>query len=102
MKIIIECASIEELHALRQWLPADMPGQQPVPVGDPIAVLDLSVRSVGGLKALGVSTVQQLTDLCARELQLLPNMGRKSINEIRAALASRGLHLVGEECKPSC
>jgi len=56
---------------------------------------DLTVRSSNALKQEGVTTVEQL--LCWEEnhLLMLPGMGRKSVNDIKSYLQSKGLKLKG-------
>ena len=64
---------------------------------DDVDVLELTVRSRNCLKAANIDTLRQLVDFTARDLRRLPNLGKKSIAEIRETLASRGLRLLGDE-----
>jgi DNA-directed RNA polymerase subunit alpha len=63
----------------------------------PIEELELGVRSYNCLKRVGIETIGDLTSKSENELVAIPNFGRKSIEEVRAALASHGLTLKGED-----
>ena len=63
----------------------------------PIEELELGVRSYNCLKRVGIETIGDLTSKSEPELVAIPNFGRKSIEEVRAALATHGLTLKGEE-----
>jgi DNA-directed RNA polymerase subunit alpha len=63
----------------------------------PIEELELGVRSYNCLKRVGIETIGDLTSKSENELVAIPNFGRKSIEEVREALASHGLTLKGEE-----
>jgi DNA-directed RNA polymerase subunit alpha len=62
----------------------------------PIEELELGVRSYNCLKRVGIETIGDLTSKSESELVAIPNFGRKSIEEVRAALAAHGLMLKGE------
>ena len=62
-----------------------------------IEELELGVRSYNCLKRAGIQTVGDLVQKSESELAAIPNFGRKSIEEVRSALASHGLTLKGEE-----
>lgn len=69
----------------------------PTPV-DPILVrpvddLELTVRSANCLKAENIYYIGDLIQRTETELLKTPNLGRKSLNEIKEVLASRGLTL---------
>ena len=53
-----------------------------------IEELDLSVRSLNGLKRSGTMTIRELTDLimCDAGLDKVRNLGKKSISEIKTKL----------------
>ena len=55
--------------------------------------LDLSVRSANCLKAENIFYIGDLIQRSENELLKTPNLGRKSLNEIKEVLASRGLTL---------
>jgi DNA-directed RNA polymerase subunit alpha len=63
----------------------------------PIEELELGVRSYNCLKRVGIETIGDLTSKSESELVAIPNFGRKSIEEVREALATHGLLLKGEE-----
>lgn len=55
--------------------------------------LELSVRSENALKNEGVETLRELVTKPEYELLRIPNFGRKSLEEVEAALAEFGLRL---------
>jgi DNA-directed RNA polymerase subunit alpha len=63
----------------------------------PIEELELGVRSYNCLKRVGIETIGDLTSKSENELVAIPNFGRKSIEEVRSALAAHGLMLKGED-----
>ena len=70
----------------------------PGPVFDPILLrpvdeLELTVRSANCLKAENIYYIGDLIQRTETELLKTPNLGRKSLNEIKEVLASRGLTL---------
>ena len=72
---------------LHQWTLADDVVQQG------IEKLYLTVRAERGLKAEGITTLQQL-QRCTRNMLLkTPNLGRKSVDEIIEQMASLGYKL---------
>lgn len=62
-----------------------------------IEELDLSVRSYNCLKRAGINTVQELTDKSEPEMIKVRNLGRKSLEEVKAKLADLGLGLREED-----
>jgi DNA-directed RNA polymerase subunit alpha len=71
---------------------------RPAPQIDPILVrpvddLELTVRSANCLKAENIYYIGDLIQRTENELLKTPNLGRKSLNEIKEVLASRGLTL---------
>jgi len=76
---------------------SDLPGK-PSAVFDPILLrpvdeLELTVRSANCLKAENIYYIGDLIQRTETELLKTPNLGRKSLNEIKEVLASRGLTL---------
>jgi DNA-directed RNA polymerase subunit alpha len=70
----------------------------PLPNFDPILLrpvdeLELTVRSANCLKAENIYYIGDLIQRTETELLKTPNLGRKSLNEIKEVLASRGLTL---------
>jgi DNA-directed RNA polymerase subunit alpha len=72
--------------------------QRSMPQVDPILLrpvddLELTVRSANCLKAENIYYIGDLIQRTETELLKTPNLGRKSLNEIKEVLASRGLSL---------
>ena len=59
----------------------------------PVDELELTVRSANCLKAENIFYIGDLVMRSENELLKTPNLGRKSLNEIKEVLASRGLTL---------
>jgi DNA-directed RNA polymerase subunit alpha len=77
--------------------PGSMPkdeGPEPAPIlMRPVDELELTVRSANCLKAENIYYIGDLVQRSETELLKTPNLGRKSLNEIKEVLASRGLTL---------
>jgi len=76
----------------------DQPTQRSSQQFDPILLrpvdeLELTVRSANCLKAENIYYIGDLIQRTENELLKTPNLGRKSLNEIKEVLASRGLTL---------
>ena len=59
----------------------------------PVDELELTVRSANCLKAENIFYIGDLIQRTENELLKTPNLGRKSLNENKEVLASRGLTL---------
>ncbi|AGX86321.1 DNA-directed RNA polymerase subunit alpha [Candidatus Symbiobacter mobilis] len=59
----------------------------------PVDELELTVRSANCLKAENIYYIGDLIQRSESELLKMPNLGRKSLNEIKEILASKGLTL---------
>ncbi len=59
----------------------------------PIEDLNLTVRSQNCLKQQEISWIGDLVQRTEKDLMRFPNLGRKSLTEIKAALAQQGLQL---------
>lgn len=57
----------------------------------PVANLDLTVRSQNALISLGIKTVGQLSTLTLETLEKTPNLGAKSLKEIKEAMLALGI-----------
>jgi DNA-directed RNA polymerase subunit alpha len=69
-------------------------GPEPPPIlMRPVDELELTVRSANCLKAENIYYIGDLVQRSETELLKTPNLGRKSLNEIKEVLASRGLTL---------
>ncbi|MFD1465946.1 DNA-directed RNA polymerase subunit alpha [Lapidilactobacillus mulanensis] len=62
-----------------------------------IEELDLSVRSYNCLKRAGINTVQELTNKSEADMMKVRNLGRKSLEEVKAKLHDLTLSLRSEE-----
>jgi len=62
-----------------------------------IEELDLSVRSFNCLKRAGINTVEDLTNKSEEDMMKVRNLGRKSLEEVVAKLASLGFGLRAED-----
>ncbi|MFC3885319.1 DNA-directed RNA polymerase subunit alpha [Bacillus songklensis] len=58
-----------------------------------IEELDLSVRSYNCLKRAGINTVQELANKTEEDMMKVRNLGRKSLEEVKAKLEELGLGL---------
>jgi DNA-directed RNA polymerase subunit alpha len=58
-----------------------------------IEELDLSVRSYNCLKRAGINTVQELAHKTEEDMMKVRNLGRKSLEEVKAKLEELGLGL---------
>ena len=58
-----------------------------------IEELDLSVRSYNCLKRAGINTVQELSSKTEEDMMKVRNLGRKSLEEVKAKLDDLGLSL---------
>lgn len=59
----------------------------------PIEVLNLTMRTEHALKAHNIFTVERLMQLPANTLLKIPNLGRRSLNEIQDSLRVMNLEL---------
>ncbi|MCP1669575.1 DNA-directed RNA polymerase subunit alpha [Kerstersia gyiorum] len=76
----------------------EQPGRAGAPQIDPVLLrpvddLELTVRSANCLKAENIYYIGDLIQRTENELLKTPNLGRKSLNEIKEVLAARGLTL---------
>jgi len=84
-------ASLEGTEATSE-APANAPAVDPILLR-PVDDLELTVRSANCLKAENIFYIGDLIQRSENELLKTPNLGRKSLNEIKEVLASRGLTL---------
>ena len=90
---------VDQLSVFAQLEGTTLPTEQPKsPSVDPILLrpvddLELTVRSANCLKAENIYYIGDLIQRTETELLKTPNLGRKSLNEIKEVLASRGLTL---------
>ena len=84
----------EGLAELAGGLRGEPEGPEPAPIlMRPVDELELTVRSANCLKAENIYYIGDLVQRSETELLKTPNLGRKSLNEIKEVLASRGLTL---------
>src|SRR5512132_1730365 len=90
---------VEKLGVFADLKGTEAPSEQrSMPQVDPILLrpvddLELTVRSANCLKAENIYYIGDLIQRTETELLKTPNLGRKSLNEIKEVLASRGLTL---------
>ncbi len=90
---------VDQLSLFADLKGTPAPIEQPkMPQVDPILVrpvddLELTVRSANCLKAENIYYIGDLIQRTETELLKTPNLGRKSLNEIKGVLAVRGLTL---------
>ena len=97
-KILVEqlvvFAQLEGTDSIDFSPPAQRSSQQFDPILlRPVDELELTVRSANCLKAENIYYIGDLIQRTENELLKTPNLGRKSLNEIKEVLASRGLTL---------
>ena len=97
-KILVEqlvvFAQLEGTDSIDFPAPAQRSSQQFDPILlRPVDELELTVRSANCLKAENIYHIGDLIQRTENELLKTPNLGRKSLNEIKEVLASRGLTL---------
>lgn len=56
-------------------------------------ILNLTVRTSNCLRAEDIYTIGELVSKTERQLLAIPNLGRRSVNEIKEALAKKSLTL---------
>lgn len=66
----------------------------------PIDDLELSVRVMSSLKYAEIKTIRDLTKKTENEILRLPNIGKKSMNELRAVLDGMNLKFNDGEIHP--
>jgi len=90
---------VDQLSVFAQLEGTALPAETPKsPTVDPILLrpvddLELTVRSANCLKAENIYYIGDLIQRTETELLKTPNLGRKSLNEIKEVLAQMGLHL---------
>jgi hypothetical protein len=61
-----------------------------------VAELNIGLRAINSLEAMGTMTVRQLCNWTVEEIESLPNTGPQTLEVIRSELARHGLRLKGE------
>jgi DNA-directed RNA polymerase subunit alpha len=82
-----------DLEGTSPAVEASRPAQVDPVLLRPVDDLELTVRSANCLKAENICYIGDLIQRTENELLKTPNLGRKSLNEIKEVLASRGLTL---------
>jgi DNA-directed RNA polymerase alpha subunit len=96
MEITFRLESLSEVGQLRDWINAvDM--RSNVLTNSPISGLWLTVRAENCLFPVGIKTIGQLLTWSSDALYKLPNLGSRSLNEIKYALTKLGLTLAPTE-----
>ena len=60
---------------------------------DYVSELEFTVRTDNVLKAVGILTIHELVKKTQLDLMKIPNMGKKTLTEIKDVLESKGLYL---------
>lgn len=94
LKLFVDLS--EEVGSKEIMVEKDDDGNQKV-LEMTIEELDLSVRSFNCLKRAGINTVEDLINKTEEDMMRVRNLGRKSLDEVVAKLASLGFHLSHEE-----
>ncbi|MBU0603636.1 MAG: DNA-directed RNA polymerase subunit alpha [Gammaproteobacteria bacterium] len=93
-RVLVDQLSIfAELEGTAPAVEARKPAQIDPILLRPVDDLELTVRSANCLKAENIYYIGDLIQRTENELLKTPNLGRKSLNEIKEVLASRGLTL---------
>ncbi len=94
-RVLVEQISVfASLEGAAQVFDAPAVGSDMDPIlSKPVDDLELTVRSANCLKAENILMIGDLVIKSENELLKTPNLGRKSLNEIKEVLASRGLTL---------
>lgn len=90
-------ARLQELEAANRRLSDQVSRLGGTGLMSSVATLGLSVRAENVIYALGVELVGELICKSASDVVRVKNCGRKTLAEIRSALATLGLHLAGEK-----
>lgn len=94
LKLFVDLS--EEVGSKEIMVEKDDDGNQKV-LEMTIEELDLSVRSFNCLKRAGINTVEDLISKTEEDMMRVRNLGRKSLDEVVAKLASLGFHLSHDE-----
>ncbi|WP_320205100.1 DNA-directed RNA polymerase subunit alpha C-terminal domain-containing protein, partial [Staphylococcus aureus] len=86
-----QLSSFVELDVTKQVEPARKEAEVDPILLRPIDDLDLTVRSMNCLKAENIRFVGDLLQRAETDLLKTPNLGKKSLAEIKAVLATHGL-----------
>ncbi|HEY9193487.1 MAG TPA: DNA-directed RNA polymerase subunit alpha [Methyloversatilis sp.] len=93
-RVLVDQLSVfAELEGTAPAIEARKPAQIDPILLRPVDDLELTVRSANCLKAENIYYIGDLIQRTENELLKTPNLGRKSLNEIKEVLASRGLTL---------
>ncbi len=93
-RILMEQLSVfADLEGTAPMVEAQKPVQVDPILLRPVDDLELTVRSANCLKAENIYYIGDLIQRTENELLKTPNLGRKSLNEIKEVLAARGLTL---------
>jgi len=91
--IVFSTLDVGDLGVLGHRSAGDAPPPPDPILLRPVDELELTVRSANCLKAENIYYIGDLIQRTETELLKTPNLGRKSLNEIKEVLASRGLTL---------
>jgi len=88
-----QLAAFVELKAEELYKPEPKEAKMNPLLKRPIDDLELTVRSTNCLKGEDIFYIGELVQCAENDLLQTPNLGKKSLNEIKTVLASRGLSL---------
>jgi hypothetical protein len=83
----------KDLAALPEPRPAWYGKRRSIQMTDGVHRLDISPRAVRGLASLGVETVADLARVSEMQLMEVPNLGQKTVQEIKKAAEKQGIAL---------
>lgn len=89
MKITIELNSLDDIQQLRQYL--DTAEQAVKKHAVTLDDLDLTTRTRNCLKSAQIETVEQILAMTPNQIFKIPEMGRKSLRDLRDNLSAHGI-----------
>lgn len=88
-----QLAAFVDLKSTSMFMPKQQEGSTDPVLLQPVDDLELTVRSANCLKAENIYYIGDLVQRSEMDLLKTPNLGKKSLNEIKEVLVNRGLSL---------